>query len=125
MLETHWDLGTEATSLAWGGGSKCPAGTQQVVRATWNGGVTKPGGTPADDHERALYKVTVLNDAGTRTDVTPFAIADLNDGDNNHLLCLDTTDPAVAVSFPAGHLTDPRDDLNPATSIAVTPTQQN
>ena len=125
VAETHWDLGAEATSLAWGGGSKCPAETQQVVRATWDGGVTKPGGEPADEQERVLYKVTVLNDAGTRTDVTPIALADLNDGDNNHLLCLDTTDPAVAVSFPAGHLTDPREDLNPATSMTVTSTQQN
>jgi len=57
--------------------------------------------------------------------VTPFALADLNDGDNNHLLCLDTTDRAIAVSFPAGHLTDPREDLNPSTTIAVTSAQTN
>ncbi|MEL6362941.1 MAG: hypothetical protein AAFR21_17865 [Pseudomonadota bacterium] len=123
--KSQWDLGAAATSLAWGGGSRCPAETQQVVRTTWNGGVTKPGGEPADEDERALYKVTVLNNAGTPTEVTPFALADLNDGDNNHLLCLDTTDPAVAVSFPAGHLTDPREDLNPATSMTVTATRRN
>ncbi|MEL6370256.1 MAG: hypothetical protein AAFY84_11455 [Pseudomonadota bacterium] len=123
--KSQWDLGAAATSLAWGGGNRCPAETQQVVRTTWNGGVTKPGGEPADEDERALYKVTVLNNAGTPTEVTPFALADLNDGDNNHLLCLDTTDPAVAVSFPAGHLTDPREDLNPATSMTVTATRRN
>jgi len=121
--EAQWDLGAKATSLAWGGGSRCPVETRQVVRATWNGGVTKPGGEPADDDERALYKVTVQGDAEEQVQVTPFALADLNDGDNNHLLCLDTTDPAVAVSFPAGHLTDPREDLNPSTSIAITTMQ--
>ena len=47
------------------------------------------------------------------------AIADLEDGDNNHLLCLDTSAPAVSVSFPAGHLVDPNRDLNPDTHIAV------
>ena len=123
--ESKWELGGEATRLAWGGGSRCPIGTLQVVRVTWSGGVTKPGGNPADDNERALYKVSVSNDSETPADVTPFALADLNDGDNNHLLCLDTTDPAVTVSFPAGHLSDPREDLNPATSRAVTAIQQN
>ena len=123
--ESQWELGKAATSLPFGGGDGCPLDTKQVVRVTWAGGVTKPGGSPADDSERALYKVSVSNDSETPADVTPFALADLNDGDNNHLLCLDTTDPAVSVSFPAGHLSDPREDLNPATSIAVTAIQQN
>lgn len=123
--ETQWDLGGKATSLAWGGGSRCPVGTQQVARATWSGGVTKPGGEPADDEEAALYKVTVQGDAQEQAQLTPFALADLNDGDNNHLLCLDTKDPAIAVSFPAGHLTDPREDLNPSTAIAITTMQSN
>ncbi len=123
--QSIWDLGANATSLPWGGGNRCPVGTQQVVRATWGGGVTKPGGKPAGDQERALYKITVKSVNQSLRDVTPFALADLNDGDNNHLLCLDTTDPAQSVSFPAGHLTDPREDLNPATSIAVMATGQN
>ena len=123
--ESKWQLGGEATRLAWGGGNWCPVGTQQVVRVTWSGGVTKPGGQPAEDSERALYNVSVLNASEKATDVTPFALADLNDGDNNHLLCLDTTDPAVSVSFPAGYLTDPREDLNPATSRAITTIQRH
>lgn len=40
------------------------------------------------------------------------ALADLGDADNNHLLCLDTTTPATGVTFPAGHLVDPKGDLN-------------
>ncbi len=60
---------------------------------------------------------------GQGSAVTPIALADTGDGDNNHLLCLDTTDPALSVSFPAGRLTDPREDLNPVTSITITPAQ--
>jgi len=52
----------------------------------------------------------------------PFALADTGSGDNNnHLLRLDTTAPALSMSFVAGHLTGPRADLNPATSVAITP----
>jgi len=58
----------------------------------------------------------------SQREITPVALADLGDGDNNHLLCLDTADAPLSVSFPAGVLTDPNDDLNPATSVAVVPT---
>jgi hypothetical protein len=52
--------------------------------------------------------------------VTPFALADLGDGDNNHLLCLDVRGEPLSVYFPAGYLYDPNEDtLNPETSIAV------
>lgn len=47
------------------------------------------------------------------------ALADLCDGDNTHLLCLDSMDRLVSVSFKAGPLTDPWDDLNPATRLTV------
>lgn len=116
--EAQWELGRLATRLPWGGGERCPVGTKQVVRVTWGGGVTKPNGPdPADDKERVLYKVAIVRTDGAAAEIAPFALADLNDGDNNHLLCLDTTDTVKSVSFPAGYLTDPREDLNPDTSI--------
>lgn len=87
----------------------------------WVGGVTKPGGDEADDLERQQYKVTVQQADGTEVEVTPFALGDLQDGDNNHLLCLDVAGTPTGVSMPAGFLTDPRDDLNPDTSCVVTP----
>ena len=117
--EGDWNLGGAATPLPWGGGSNCPVGTQQIVRVTWDGGVTKPGGDHADDQERALYSVVTRAKDGAEATVTPFALADLGDGDNNHMLCLDITDPVKSVSFPAGHLTDPREDLNPDTIISL------
>ena len=118
--ESDWELGKPATPLPFGGGDRCPTGTQQVVRVTWAGGVTKPGGEEIDDIERAAYRVTMsYNDAG-ETELVPYAIADRGDGDNNHLLCLDRAGLPLRVDFPAGLVTDPREDLNPDTSIQVT-----
>ncbi len=117
--EEEWALEAKGTGMPFGGGTGCPAETKQVIRATWMGGVTKPNGGDADDLERQLYKVTVERSDKSRDDITPFALADLRDGDNNHKLCLDTIDPVRSVSFPAGHLTDPRDDLNPSTSVSL------
>ena len=101
-------------------GDDCPSeGIRQAVRVVWAGGVTLANGGEPGDAERGLYRVTVRAADGTEHEITPAALADLGDGDNNHLLCLDTEDTAVSVSFPAGVLSDPNDDLNPATSVAV------
>ncbi len=117
--ESAWHLDRPATAIGFGGGSGCPAGTKQVVRVTWAGGVTKPGGDEIDDKERAAYTVTLTTSAGETQEVAPFAIGDLGDGDNNHELCLDREGVPLRVHFPAGLVTDPREDLNPATSVAV------
>jgi hypothetical protein len=117
--EEEWELGKSPTRFPFGGGSGCPESTRQVVRAVWNGGVTKPGGDEIDDVERRAYRVLVDGGADGPTEVTPFAIGDLGDGDNNHELCLDTEVPALRVAFPAGLMTDPREDLNPATEVTV------
>ncbi|MEM8963494.1 MAG: hypothetical protein AAGD38_18570 [Acidobacteriota bacterium] len=92
----------------------------QVVRAVWAGGITKPGGDEIDDLERVEYRVTVRGADGEYSDVIPFAIGDLGDGDNNHELCLDRDGEPVIVFFPAGVMTDPAEDLNPDTRIAIT-----
>ncbi len=117
--EDQWKMGQEATPLPWGGSSGVPEGTKQVVRVTWAGGITKPGGDEVDDVERVQYKVTVLKEDGSEIEVTPFALADLVDGDNNHLLCLDVAGTPQSVYFPAGYMTDPREDLNPETTIII------
>ena len=117
--EDRRELGKAATALPFGGGSGCPVGTRQVVNVTWTGGVTKPGGDEADDVERLQYKVTMLQADGSETKVTPFALADLVDGDNNHRLCLDVAGTPKSVSFAAGFLTDPRDDPNPDTTMKI------
>jgi hypothetical protein len=90
-----------------------------VIRATWAGGIRLPNRANLGDAERVLYRVTVERPDGTHEEIAPAALAELGDNDNNHFLCLDTTDPTVSVSFPAGHLVDPNQDLNPDTRIAV------
>ena len=117
--KNEWRIGQKA-SLGPGGGSGCHPDTKQAIRVTWEGGITKPGGKEVDDKERLLYKVVVLNRDGTTAEVTPFALADLRDGDNNHMLCLDVEGIPQSVSFPPGHVTDPREDLNPETTVEVT-----
>ena len=118
--EESWHLGRESDDT-WGSSDGCPTeGVQQIVRVAWAGGVTLENGDEPGDTERQLYRVTVQAEDGTTRDIIPFALGDLADGDNNHELCLDTTDRPLSVSFPAGILTDPNDDLNPATSVQVT-----
>ncbi len=115
--EVDADLGTRRTD----GDDFLTEGVAQSVRVVWAGGVTLEGGDEPGAAERDLYRITVRATDGTEREVTPVALADLGDGDNNHLLCLDTADAPISVSFPAGVLTDPNEDLNPATSVAVRP----
>ncbi len=105
-------------------GSLCPPeGIVQAIRIVWEGGVTLEDGTEPGEAERDLYSITVEAADGTQRQVKPAALANLGDGDNNHMLCMDTTDQPISVSFPAGILTDPNDDLNPATTVNVTTRQ--
>ncbi len=119
VAKDQWELDKQATALPFGGGNGCPASTRQIVRVVWAGGVTKPGGDEIDDLERAAYSVFVEDAGGQTKEVIPFAVADLGDGDNNHKLCLDVETRVVRVEFPQGLLTDPREDLNPATAVSV------
>ena len=117
--EAEWELGKPGTSFPGGGGNGCPIGTKQVVRVTWAGGITKPGGAEIDGNERAAYRVTMsFGDEGT-SELVPFAIGDMGDGDNNHELCLERAGVPLHVEFPGGLVTDPREDLNPPTRTEV------
>lgn len=101
-------------------GDDCPSeGIVQALRVVWAGGVTLENGDEPGDAERDLYRVTVRAADGTEREIAPTALADLGDGDNNHLLCLGTTDTPVSVAFPAGVFVDPNKDLNPETEVAV------
>ncbi len=102
-------------------GDGCPSeGTLQVVRVTWAGGISNMEGDEAGEPERLLYRVTLRQTDGSEIEVTPFALADLGDGDNNHLLCLDLLGEPVTAYFPEGHLFDPNEDmLNPESLVPV------
>ena len=111
------DLGL---GLARTRGSACPStGVVQAIRVVWAGGVTLPDGSEPGDAERRHYRVSVRTSEGLDHQIVPVALANLGDGDNNHILCLDTADRVLAVSFPAGVLQDPNGDLNPQTSVAL------
>lgn len=116
--QAQWQLGKEA-GTGRGSGNGCPLGTAQIVRVVWAGGVEKADGEEPGEAERLLYQVTLEQNDGSSTMVTPFFLADLEDGDNNHLLCLDVMGTPTMVSFPAGHLVDPNHDLNPNTAVSV------
>lgn len=112
IAPNYWSLGAEGD---------CPReGLKTMVRAVWVGGITKPGGDEIDSEEMALYRVSLERPDGTVTEVTPYAVGDLHDNDNNHELCLDVAGTPLEVFFPAGALTDPNEDLNGDTRIAVT-----
>jgi hypothetical protein len=96
--------------------SACPAGTVQRVRVTWDGGVSAPGGGEVGDAQRLGYFVAFAR--GPR--VHPFALGDLGDHDNNHLLCLKTHRRPTRVTATAGLFLDPGGDRNLRTSVAVT-----
>lgn len=111
ISESDWRLGTRGN---------CPRiGIKRVVRVTWTGGITKPGGAEIDAAEQALYRVRMRQSDGAVVSVAPVAVADLNDNDNNHELCLDVDAEPLSVVFPAGHLTDPNEDLNPDTEVKI------
>lgn len=116
--QTQWQLGKAGGPR--GGGSGCPTGTLQAVRVVWAGGVEKADGTEPGETERQLYQITISQNDGSTRLISPFALADLGDGDNNHLLCLDQLGAPRTVAFPAGHLVDPNHDLNPDTTVIVT-----
>jgi len=102
-----------------GRGTSCPTDTKQVVRVTWTGGVRLPNRDELGEAQRALYVVSLTAEDGSQSEVSPAALADLGDADNNHFLCLDTTTPATAVTFPEGHLVDPNGDLNAYSKVMV------
>ncbi|MEW5825898.1 MAG: hypothetical protein AB1778_03625 [Candidatus Bipolaricaulota bacterium] len=114
-----WHLGRESDGT-WGSSCGCPEeGVLQVVRVTWDGGITLENGDEPGEPELDHYSVTVQAADGTTRSIHPFALGDLEDGDNNHELCLDTGDKPLEISFPAGIFVDPNGDLNPETTVLV------
>jgi hypothetical protein len=103
----------------------CGAASPKTLRVAWNGGVTLEGGAHVPADYAAKYSVT-LQDGTT---ITPSRLGDVDDADNNHLLCFTEADARgwtddnlpEQVAFPAGYFTDPNEDgTNLAASVAVT-----
>ena len=99
---------------------RCPAhaGMVQRVRVTWTGGVRAPGGEELGRRERDRYRVTLAR-GSAHTTIVPFALTDLNDNDNNNVLCVAGAGRPVAVAMLAGTVVDPNGDLNPTTAQSI------
>ena len=93
-------------------GTMCPDSSRQVIRVTWTGGVRLPNGNELGEAERSLYRIEFEGEDDQGISLEPDYLADLEDSDNNHFLCLYSEASAISVSFPAGHLVDPNGDLN-------------
>ncbi len=120
VSRSQWKTPDAGTPIHWGGGTACPSeGTEQIVRVAWSGGVVREDRNEVGDDEREAYTVTLRQRNGRLRNVTPFAFGDLNDGDNNHELCLQEDDVPVAVSFERGLLADPNGDLNVASRVLI------
>ena len=89
------------------------------MRVTWTGGIRLRNGQEISNNDKDLYRITAKVTNGVTKVITPSSIADLNDGDNNHLLCLDTDMKPLNISFPEGYIVDPNQDPNPATQINI------
>ena len=85
----------------------------------WDVGNIKSGSDEADDVERVQCKVTVLLEGGSKIEVPPCALTDLRNGDSDRELCLDVVDTPQSVFPQQGSLTDPRENLNPGSTITV------
>jgi hypothetical protein len=104
--------GTPGNSI--GGG--CPTGTQQVVQVAWTGGVTPFISGMSESALKDYYTIQV-DSAGVFIPYKPSSIADLDDNDNYHDLCMDVQYTPLKVSFEAGFVEDPNGDPNPFTEI--------
>ncbi|MDX2198732.1 MAG: hypothetical protein SF069_07140 [Phycisphaerae bacterium] len=99
--------------------ASAPAGTTLAIRATWAGGINATDGNEVTEAEWGQYALTVRDGNGQEQTVAPFAIGDLNDGDNNHLLFFDVEGEPLSLALPGGLVIDPNGDVNPDTSTQI------
>lgn len=92
-------------------GDDCPNRTAQVVKLTWNAGVS-----PTRDQLQRGIQVRL---AGFPEPVSPVVLSDVRDGDNHIDLCLRQSAPAEQVVVAAGLFADPNGDLNERSTIEV------
>lgn len=117
---SEWSNKKSAPFTFWRDDGICPAESKQKILVTWSGGISKVATIASYETIRQQYIIrTYTTNPSQKSEVNPIALIDLSDGDNNHLLCLDTDDPVLSIEFPAGYLVDPRNDINPYTSVTL------
>ena len=100
-------------------GAGCPLGTQQVIQVVWSGGITPYINGMTESALKDFYTVW-FDSIGVLVGRSPVGIADLNDNDNYHDLCLNTIYDVKKISFEAGYIQDPNGDPNAYTERVLT-----
>ena len=96
------------SELPTGGTDECPADTDHIIKTTWEGGVSGPGG--ADLEESHRLGTTVEYASGEVRVAT--MLADAFDNDNHVELCMREPGDPVAITADPGLYEDPNGDLN-------------
>ncbi len=94
-------------------------GSKLVLRAVWAGGIVGVDGSEVTEQIWSQYVLSGVDIDGKPIDLTPIAIADLNDSDNNHLLYFDQSITPEILFLPEGLVIDPNGDFNADTFITV------
>ena len=95
-------------------------GSELVLRAIWAGGIVATDGNEVTQDEWSEYVLSGFDDQGNTVELSPFAIGDLNDNDNNHLLYFDQSIIPQTLFLPEGLVIDPNGDANPNTTFTFT-----
>lgn len=114
LAEDEWERG------------ECPIDTALAIQVTWNGGIVGPAATQVDDDiQPEDYTITFLYDDGRVATRHPGALADLNDGDNNHILCVTSQffrEPEkILVTGLAGQFCSPGDICTQEDALIILP----
>ena len=96
------------SELPTGGEDECPADTDHIIKTTWEGGVSAPGGADLDESHR--LGTTVEYASGEVRVAT--LLADAFDNDNHVELCMSEPGEPVAITAGSGLYEDPNGDLN-------------
>ena len=98
----------QISGLPTGDADECPPDTDHIIKTTWDGGVSGPGGVHLDETHRLGTTVEYAN--GEVRVAT--LLADALDHDNHVEFCMSAPGDPVAISASAGLYEDPNGDLN-------------
>ena len=96
------------SELPTGSTDKCPADTDHIIKTTWEGGVSGPGGTDLDESHR--LGTTIEYTSGEIRVATQ--LADAFDNDNHVEFCMSAPGEPAAITAGSGLYEDPNGDLN-------------
>jgi hypothetical protein len=108
------------SELPTGGTDECPADTDHIIKTTWEGGVSGPGGADLDESHR--LGTTVEYASGEVRVAT--ILADAFDNDNHVEFCMRAPGEPVAITAGSGLYEDPNGDPNGLHTQVVTDAQE-